>query len=727
MVVIPPKIEQEIWLASKLVFYRYFSLLAGFTFVVIHASLYGYRPLADTAVLISALITLLYNIAANIYLRKLKKKPDKSFFNSHLSPLNLIFITLFLDAVLLNLVMFFDPLNRIVFANIMYLVVFAGCLLLKKKKAAIIVLWSIGLGFASLVFNLYPLITSKSIEYRQISDMVAEFFMVAFIYIILYMISRTFNRSAANIRNECRRINSLNNILMNTVEEGVVIFDKKNIITYINDGACAFFGISYNQAVGNNINKIFFEGDIKKIKERLKRGALAFKEKARFRADGGTKPVVYSLKRIVSKEPEETLLVFRDISILQKHAAEARAAEKELEGLNRELRNSQLATLNILEDVEQARQELNKEKNHLQAILQGVADAVIAVDQNENIILVNPAAAELGGFNQDEAIDKNIHEYVEFFVKDDKKNSLHKTIIRALEGEEIKFPSDAVLVKKGDSGKSIPIGGSAGPIFSSDNKTTGMVFAFRDVTAEREIDRRKNEFISVASHQLRTPLSAIKWFLEMVIEEDAGEINKEQRDYLEQVYKSNQRMIKLVNDLLNVSRIEAGRVGVDAVPTDMINLIGSVRDELKHKMDAKNIKFKFIKPDKLKKIKLDPRLTREAMMNLIDNAIKYSPEGKQIVVKLEKKGKDVVISIKDEGYGIPKEEQGRVFKKFFRATNIIKRETEGTGLGLYVTKRAIESMDGDIWFESKKGKGTTFYVKLPLAGVKPKKGETSLV
>jgi len=236
-----------------------------------------------------------------------------------------------------------------------------------------------------------------------------------------------------------------------------------------------------------------------------------------------------------------------------------------------------------------------------------------------------------------------------------------------------------------------------------------------DITKSKELERAKSEFVSVASHQLRTPLTGIKWFSELLLNGKAGILNSEQKDYIKQVFISNDRMIKLVDDLLDVSHIDdSGKFRILLAKDNFSSIIKEVVDQQKNLAKEKNIKIK-LGAGCLKKtlLKIDRVKIEQAMQNILNNSIKYSPNGGTISVDCQEENSNFVCSFKDKGIGIPAHQQHRVFEKFFRADNVITIGS-GTGLGLYIAKFIMEGHYGKIWFESKENKGTTFYISLPI-------------
>jgi signal transduction histidine kinase len=267
----------------------------------------------------------------------------------------------------------------------------------------------------------------------------------------------------------------------------------------------------------------------------------------------------------------------------------------------------------------------------------------------------------------------------------------------------------------------------------------------QDVSKHSELSRAKSDFVALASHQLRTPLSIIKWYVDFIVSGDAGALNPEQMKFLKEVYISNERLIELVNALLDVSRIDVGTFSIEPEPTHITQWIEAALEKLDKEIKTKKliVRKKF---DEIPEINLDPRLTKIFFENIISNSVKYTPEGGMVQVVMRKTDTDVLIKISDNGCGIPREQQPKIFTKMFRADNVKKIESVGTGLGLYISKAIIEKSGGKIWFQSpsfdllldpanpeakvpidKQNQGTTFFITIPLKGMKRREGTKRLV
>lgn len=230
----------------------------------------------------------------------------------------------------------------------------------------------------------------------------------------------------------------------------------------------------------------------------------------------------------------------------------------------------------------------------------------------------------------------------------------------------------------------------------------------------KQLEELKEEFVFIAAHELRTPVSAIKGYLSMVLDGTAGPISQPVRKFLEEVISANQRLIRLVNDLLEVARSEAGHLNIDVASLDIREPVQAVISELKPLSDEKNIKI-FYQPQEVPRIMADSVRLKEVLVNLIGNAIKYTVDAGEIIISHEVNGKNLITHIKDSGIGIAAEAQKKLFEKFYRVQTEKTRDITGTGLGLFIVKQIIEKMNGKIWVESEEGKGSVFSFSLPLA------------
>ena len=244
-----------------------------------------------------------------------------------------------------------------------------------------------------------------------------------------------------------------------------------------------------------------------------------------------------------------------------------------------------------------------------------------------------------------------------------------------------------------------------------DEATKELRFSNRQL---QRLDEAKNEFISMASHQLRTPLTSIKGYLDMMLEGDLGKISPTQRAVLREAFSSSERMVRLINDFLNVSRLQTGKFTIDKQSVDIAQILRDEVSLLKVVADQRSVEMVLKIDKKIPSLAVDSEKIRQVMLNMIDNAIYYSNPHKKVVITLKSSGKMIEFSVKDSGIGVSKSEQTNLFGKFFRGTNAKKRRPDGTGVGLFLAKKVILSHDGEMIFESEEGKGSTFGFRLPV-------------
>jgi len=229
-----------------------------------------------------------------------------------------------------------------------------------------------------------------------------------------------------------------------------------------------------------------------------------------------------------------------------------------------------------------------------------------------------------------------------------------------------------------------------------------------------EANRMKSEFVSVVSHQLRSPLSNLRWAIELLMSGRLGKIEEKQTEYFKILKENSARMGELVSDLLIVSRIETAKLPLKKQEFSLEDLINNLIKEFEPFAKASNVEIKFEPEKNLPKVFSDPSQLRLVIENLLDNAIRYVREKGQVEIKLKKRDKDLYFEIKDTGVGIPREDQKYIFQKFFRSENILRYQTQGSGLGLYISKAIVERSGGKIGFKSEEGKGSTFWFTIPI-------------
>ena len=352
--------------------------------------------------------------------------------------------------------------------------------------------------------------------------------------------------------------------------------------------------------------------------------------------------------------------------------------------------------MNILEDIKEARLRAEEEKNKTLAIINNFADGILVTDETDKLSLINPEAEKTLEIKKEKFIGKPISKVTQLEPLAESFGK-KKEIFR----QDLEVSEDLILEIT-----SLPL--------IKDYKKSGRLIILHNVTREKMIEKMKSEFVSLAAHQLRTPLSAIKWILKMLLDGELGELKKEQKEFLEDGYASNQRMINLVNDLLNVARIEEGRYIYELGLADIYKIIKPIIDSYKEECKKRDIIFSFKKtPAKLPKVLVDSEKIAVIFDNILDNAVRYTFPGGKVSVFLSCDPKEIKICIKDTGMGIPLNQQKNIFNKFFRGANVMRKETDGTGLGLFISKNIIKAHKGKIWFKSKENKGTEFCFTIP--------------
>ncbi|MCH7730628.1 PAS domain-containing protein [Patescibacteria group bacterium] len=355
---------------------------------------------------------------------------------------------------------------------------------------------------------------------------------------------------------------------------------------------------------------------------------------------------------------------------------------------------------------------VSSEKSKISDLVHSMSNGVLMFDKNKRIIVINPMMVKMLEIEQENIA---LSDFANLFVKAAEETEEETQSVNVADAVEMTLVSAKTIHIERLEYKSKYYEMFIAPVRDYERKISGGAIILHDITHMTEIDRMKTEFLSVAAHQLRTPLGSMRWSMEMLLSGDVGEIPEPVKEVLQQTYDSNQRMITLVNDLLNVSRIDQGMVKDEPEMTDILEIIKAAIEEIKPEAERKSVKVVFeVEEGSIPKIMIDPKRFREVVQNLLSNAVKYNRPNGTAAVKVEKLAERINIRVADTGMGIPKKNRGRIFSKFFRAENAVKGETEGSGLGLFVVKSYVERWGGKVNFESEEGKGTTFTISLPV-------------
>jgi PAS domain S-box-containing protein len=357
---------------------------------------------------------------------------------------------------------------------------------------------------------------------------------------------------------------------------------------------------------------------------------------------------------------------------------------------------------------EQLRQSEEKYRN----IFDNSNDAIITIDLKDNITSWNQGAERIFGWNKNEVFEKN---FLDLLVPVNFRKERKEQIVNNVYQKKEIAGFETIRLRK--DGTKINVSIMSSPIFNAKNQVIGLASIIRDITKQKEIDKAKTEFVSIASHELRTPLANMSLTVEMILDSIAGPLNPEQKKYLKGVYLDIKGMAGLVDALLNVSRIELRTMVIAPEPSSLNEITENVLKEVTPQINKKDLKVNKVYDPTLPIINIDRNLMRIILQNLLTNVIKYTPNGGKISIEIVKDNDFVLIKVIDNGCGVPKDQQGKIFQKLFRASNAINMRIEGVGLGLYIVKSIVVQCGGKIWIESEENKGTAFFVRIPLAGM----------
>ena len=361
---------------------------------------------------------------------------------------------------------------------------------------------------------------------------------------------------------------------------------------------------------------------------------------------------------------------------------------------------------------------LSAVENKSDVVINAIDDGVLAISKDGNIELINPSAQQIIGWDQGDALGLNWKSVLKLVTSDGKDvEDLENPIAQSLSKNQPTHNDKLFLLTSSE--KRILVSIVSSPV-GTDGE--GVIVVFRDITKEKAEEREQAEFISTASHEMRTPVASIEGYLGLALNPATAHIDEKARDFITKAHESAQHLGRLFQDLLDISKVEDGRMKNNPKIINVNEFLKNIFDGLATKADEKQLNYIFM-PDIIDEGKekslqpifyanIDPDHFREVVSNLIENAIKYTPSG-EVIVNITGDDKQISISVKDSGIGIPAEDIPHLFQKFYRVDNSDTREIGGTGLGLYLSRRLAEAMSGNLRVESKYKEGSTFYLEIP--------------
>lgn len=487
---------------------------------------------------------------------------------------------------------------------------------------------------------------------------------------------------------------NLSDIIMENTEAQLAYMDQDFNFLKVNLAYCKGCNRTFSELIGRNHFQIFPNKENEAIFKKVRETG---------------KPVKFTAKPFVYKDQSWRGVTYWDWTLTP-----AKNSRDEVIGLVFSLIDvtNQVIAKQNLEKYAKNLEVLTNDLKKLQLAVENASDLILITDSDGKILFVNKAVEKLLGFRQSEVLGKKTSMLGRRMSK-----AFYGRLWRTIKTKKNVFSEEVTNVRK-DGGK-VVFELNISPVLDKKGSVMFFVCIERDRTEAKEIDRAKTEFISIAAHQLRTPLATISMSAELLLDGIAGPPDKNSKPHLQEIFNTTHKMARLIDLLLNVSRIELGNLEIDPRLADVAAVASEIARDVVSQARAKRIKINKSFAKNLPMVNVDRKILHIALENLLTNAIKYTPEGGKISFEIGKTEKDVVFKVSDTGCGIPRNELSQIFTKMFRASNV--SGTNGVGIGLYITKISIVQCGGKIWVETEENRGSTFYISIPLAGMKRKK------
>ena len=471
--------------------------------------------------------------------------------------------------------------------------------------------------------------------------------------------------------------------IVKTMNEILIVFNPRHYIDFVNDAVENILGYKKEEVTGKHIKKIVgsewpdFE---KNVLEPIDSGKQVSGVEVNLETSTGEKiPVSFSSS------------LFKD----------------EKGGI--------FAEVGVATDIRKIRRlivDTIAERNKLTMVMQSIADGVFALDPSGIVILVNPAVLTMLELDRKDILGKKLDNCLVMSDNEQKLTSKNLLPHKKLTKDTVVFQKNELRVSS-PSGKQLFVNLTSSGIKEGNEIGLGAIITISDVSKERELEEMKIDFVSMAAHELRTPITSARGYLSLIQDECLDKLSPEQKSYIDKAFISSTQLASLVDNLLAVSRIERGAVNLQIVPANWSKIVKDCLNNFLPLAREKKIKLSVKIPEKLLQVLVDEFRISEVLSNLLANALAYTKAGGSVKVEIEVNNKEIVTHVLDTGIGIPAEALPRLFTKFFRVSGALEQGSKGTGLGLYISKAIVEMHRGKIWVESKLGEGSTFSFSIP--------------
>ena len=461
-------------------------------------------------------------------------------------------------------------------------------------------------------------------------------------------------------------------IRVDDIPEGVILTDTQHKILSANGAALKFFGYEAKEIVGWPLDKLFPQlpkGLIQALTGAVSHSEVEIKVKTR----SGKRAIMDFLVAPVMRRGAVIAVMY-----IGRNARVRRLLEAEIK----------------------------KARDYFGSIVENSPYGICVTDEARNIMVTNRAVEDLVGFRREELIGKPV---TMFYPADESAAAFDHNALKR--GQRL---VRQLRFRKRD-GSDVPVKVSAIQVHEPDGDASMIIESYSDQSDRMRLDQLKNEFVFVAAHELRNPVAAIRMLADIIFEDKRLTIDPILRGYLAKIQEANERLLHLVDDLLEVSRTEAGRLKISLSPQNMVEHVNALLAELRPTAVSKGVALQYAPAPNLPPVLADTNKLKEILTNLLSNAIKYNVSGGTVVIEHEPQGKVLLTRVHDTGIGISEDDQKKLFQKFWRSEDMAVRAQGGTGLGLFIVKELVERMGGHIWVESSRGHGSKFSFTLPLA------------